>query len=248
MPLRTLLALLLLVVPARAQNPARCDGEAIEDRLRRVEAHGDLATDGGRLLKLADIRLADAAAAELAPHAGERVAVSLLGGGDRWGRLPARVVLARDGTDLAQLLLQEGLAVVDVGEGDGLCRPALLAAEVAARRDRRGVWPSMLLRATDLGGLAARIGQFAVVEGRIVSVGERARRTYLNFGRDFSRDFTVSIARRDWASMRHAGLSAERLRGRGVRVRGIVEMRRGPSMEVTSAQAIELLPEGGVDR
>lgn len=234
------LALLLaaLPAPARGGDAARCGEEAWEDRLLRVEPRGDLATASGKLLRLADLRLGEDAAAILAAFEGEAIAVSA-GAGDRWGRRAARILLAQDGTDLAVLLLREGLALVDAGEAGALCRPALLAEEAQARRKGEGVWASILLPAGDPAALAARAGGFAVVEGVVLSVGERARRTYLNFGPDFRRDFAVSIPRRNWEEMKRAGLSAAALRGRRIRVRGLVEMRRAPAMEITSAEMIE---------
>ena len=239
MPPRTLLVLLFaLGAPATAQ--ARCDGEIVEDRLRVVEASGDLLTEGGRRLKIADIRLGDGAPEQLAAFRGERLLVSLAGSGDRWGGVPARILVAKDGTDLAALLLKEGAALVDVGDADTLCRPGILSAEREARSAGRGAWGSVLLPANDPEGIAKHVGRFAVVEGRVLSVGERERWTYLNFGRDFGRDFSVSISRRNWRRMQEAGLSAASLRGRMVRVRGMVEMRRAPSMEIVSRDMVEV--------
>lgn len=237
-----LIAFLLLVVaaPALAQVSAgRCDGEVWPDRLSRIEEHGDLRTASGRLLKLVDIRLDTAARARLASLEGEAIAVGAAGAADRWGRLPARVLLSRDGTDLAALLLRDGLALVDVGERDGLCRPGLFEAEAEARREGRGWWASIRLPADEPDAVAARAGRFAVIEGVVVSVGERARWTYLNFGRDFRRDFAVSITRRNWDAMKRAGLSAAALKGRRIRVRGVIERRRAPGMEIASPDMIE---------
>ena len=239
MPPRTLLALLFaLAVPAAAE--ARCEGEIVEDRLHTVEAAGDLLSESGRRLKIADIRLADGAAERLSTFGGERLLLTLSGKSDRWGRVPARIIAAKDGTDLAALLLRDGEALVDVGDADALCRPALLAAEREVRVARRGAWASVLLAASDPEALAKEVGRFAVVEGRVLSVGERERRTYINFGHDFGRDFAVSISRRNWRRMQDLGLSAASLRGRTVRVRGIVEMRRAPSMEIVSRDMIEI--------
>jgi hypothetical protein len=243
MPLRTLLAVLLLAAALPAPALSACEGEAGEDRLVRIEETGDLVAASGRTLSLADLRLDPAAAGHLSAFAGEAVAITLFGGPDRWSRIPARIVVARTGQDLASWLLDRGLAVVDIGERSDVCRPSLIGLETEPRRQKRGAWASWPLPADEPEALAARVGQFAVVEGRVVSVGERARWTYLNFGRDFARDFSVSISRRNWQAMRDAGLSADALTGRTVRVRGILDRRRAPGMEVTSAAMIEPLGE-----
>lgn len=243
--------ILLLATPILAQGAPpsqgapRCSGETTNDRVLRIEQHGDVRTTAGRLLKLADIRLSEGARERLALFEDEDVLLSLDAIPDRWGRVSARMIGARDGQDAAELLLSEGLALVDTGESGGLCRPALLAAEGEARTRRTGIWASALVSASEPQVISDRAGQFTIVQGRIVSVGERPRWTYLNFGRDFRRDFAVSISRRNWQAMSRAGLSAEALRGRTVRIRGIVEMRRAPGMEITSAEMIELADDSG---
>lgn len=242
-------AVFLLLLALGAGMPARagegCAEEAFTDRIREAEA-GRIVLESGRVLRLADIRLADETAAlrRLGSLQGAEVAGSASAAADRWGRRRARLLLAQGGADLAGQLVGEGLAMVDPGEEDDLCRPSLLATEDEARAAGRGIWAREApLAAKDPEAIAERAGRFAVIEGRIVSVGERARWTYLNFGRDFARDFAVSIPRRRWDRMKREGLSASALTGRRVRVRGIVEMRRAPGMEIATADVIERLGE-----
>ena len=77
--------------------------------------------------------------------------------------------------------------------------------------------------------------------GGILSVGERSRRTYLNFGADWKQDFSVTIPKRSWATMTKGAVSAASLRGRTVRVRGIVETWTGPVMEIVVGDMLEVL-------
>jgi hypothetical protein len=84
-------------------------------------------------------------------------------------------------------------------------------------------------------------GRFVLVEGRIRSVGERQQRTYLNFGSDWANDFTIIIPKRTWAIMRDRDLSARALNGRRVRGRGVIEIWRGPTMEISAAEMLEIL-------
>jgi hypothetical protein len=74
----------------------------------------------------------------------------------------------------------------------------------------------------------------------VISVGERRERTYLNFGRDWSKDFSVTIPRRIWRVLKERGIDATTLQGREVRVRGIIEVRRGPTLELTVPETLEL--------
>jgi len=79
------------------------------------------------------------------------------------------------------------------------------------------------------------------VEGRVRSVGERERRTYLNFGRAWSEDFTVTIPKRSWTILAGDGVSASGLRGRPVRVRGVLEEWNGPALTLSAPDALEIL-------
>lgn len=255
--------------PAPRPAPAapRCAFAAAEDdAVAAVEETGDVVLASGRRARLLDVRwtslddTADAAATPQAVSArpgalawlrtlrAVRVTTLSAGAVDRWNRSPAVLAVPSGGpaapVDVAELLVAEGLALVDAGERDRLCRPELLAVEASARAARRGVWRDRPHRALDLEGLGRQAGRFTAIEGRVVSVGERRERTYLNFGRDFAKDFAVVLPKRSWAALKEAGHSASSLRGRLVRVRGVVEVRRGPSVEVTAADMVEVLAEG----
>lgn len=246
------LALLLLAAPASgAERPDPCPGATRRERVAGISPAGDLLIEGGSAIRIADIRAPDDRAAAsrarawLASLTGEPVDVTRIDAPDRWGRAAARLVLPGAApVDAAELLVGEGLAIVDAGTRGALCRPGLLAVEAAARAARTGLWrETATLAADDLGALAARSGTFAVVEGRVLSVGVRRERTYLNFGRDFARDFSVTIPKRSWASLVATGVSQDALRGRRVRARGLLETRRAPGMEVVAGDMLEILDE-----
>jgi Staphylococcal nuclease homologue len=166
-------------------------------------------------------------------------------GADRWGRISASIALAGKPVrlDLAQSLVERGLAVADAGEADAVCAPELLAIESTAREQGLGVWATDGYKPTsaDDVGLRTLAGRFVLIEGRIRSIGERQQRTYLNFGSDWANDFTIIIPKRTWAIMRDRGLSARALNGRRVRGRGIIEIWRGPTMEISAAEMLEIL-------
>jgi len=117
-----------------------------------------------------------------------------------------------------------------------------LAAEDAARRQGRGFWTEAALLQARPQALALRVGRFAIFEGRVISVGTRRSRTYLNFGGRWSEDVTVEIEARHRERFGGEEELAE-LTGKRVRVRGFVENRAGPMAGVTSPMQIELLGE-----
>jgi hypothetical protein len=241
-----LLACLASLPAAAQERRPGCARGTVEDAVREVGEDGVLALASGRLLRLADIRLAEGEAGaqalgRLRALAGNPVRVAAEPAPDRWGRQAGEVAGA--GGDVAAGLLDAGLALVDVGGAMALCRPGLYAREEEARRRRVGTWAmpgERPLWAGDAPEVLARKGRFTLIEGRVRSVGERRWRTYLNFGTDWSQDTTVAVPRRVWDALVRQGWSAAGLRGRRVRARGIVEDWRGPSIEIATAEMIEI--------
>jgi endonuclease YncB( thermonuclease family) len=262
--------LLLLVSGAAAAAPGRkakpsCGTRSGVDVLKGVTPEGDVELGSGRLARLSGIRLPDEgplreqALAWLRGQAGRSYAVVLDGAGpDRWGRVPVRLgppeqapADAPDRVDLAQALVGRGLAFVDPSGGAPFCRPDLFAVEAAARRQGLGLWADdgyKAISAAKTDRLRSRVGHFVLVEGRIRSVGERRQRTYLNFGWNWSSDFTVVIPKRIWSALQGRGLTGPGLTGRMVRVRGIVEDWQGPAMTVTLPEMLERVDKGPQNR
>ncbi|TGD98414.1 DNA-binding protein [Methylobacterium nonmethylotrophicum] len=221
-----------------------------------MAARGELVLASGRRARLDGLRwpddpaAAEAARAWLAGFAGRPLATREAPEPDRWGRIALDAATQEDEpVDLAGGLVAAGLAPVDAGEADSLCRPGLLALEDAARRAGRGLWaespPVPVEEAARLSGMA---GRFAVVEGRVRSVGERERRTYLNFAPFGQEGVTVTVSKRTWRIMLERGFSAVALRGRRVRARGVVELWRWPTLDIGAAEMIEMLDEEQAQR
>jgi hypothetical protein len=127
--------------------------------------------------------------------------------------------------------------------GDKACADALLGAERAARAAGRGLWadPNFApLSAENLTRLQAERGRFALVEGKVLSVRESGAIIYVNFGRRWTRDFTVIILRRMGRAFAAAGVEPKRLEGRRIRVRGWIEQRGGPVIVAEHPEQIEL--------
>jgi hypothetical protein len=142
-----------------------------------------------------------------------------------------------------ELLLAEGEARVAAIVPDRDCRSALLATEQAARRAGRGLWRDknyQIKQADNAEALAAERGRFAIVEGRVLSVRESGGTLYINFGRRWSRDFSVTISKRNERIFVAAGVEPKKLEGRRLRVRGYIEMRGGPWIEATHPAQIEV--------
>jgi endonuclease YncB( thermonuclease family) len=170
-------------------------------------------------------------------HAGRRM--------DRYGRLLAYAYDA-DATDgapsLQAALVAAGLVRV-MGQPDtrdGL--PGLLALEDVARQARRGLWTraAYRMRSADA-NLWPVLNSFQIVEGTPVKLEHLRERSYLNFGTDYATDFTLAIAARDRKLFDAMPWRLEDLIGRRLRIRGWLELRNGPLIEITYPEQIEVL-------
>jgi endonuclease YncB( thermonuclease family) len=162
---------------------------------------------------------------------------------DRYGRQPAFAFLAGSETPVQNELLRRGEALVSTEVTDKDCAAGLVAAEAEARRAKNGTWadPAAIKNAESPGDILAGIGRFTVVEGKVLSVRQAGAITYLNFGRNWTRDFAVTISRRMMPAFEAAGLLPKSLENRRIRVRGYVEARSGPRIEVLRVGQIEVL-------
>jgi endonuclease YncB( thermonuclease family) len=162
---------------------------------------------------------------------------------DRYGRQPAFVFLVGSETSVQGLLLTQGEALVSATVTNKDCASLLTAAEAAARQAKQGTWadPAAIKNAESSGDILAGIGRFTLVEGKVLSVRQAGATTYLNFGRNWTRDFAVTISRRMIPAVEAAGIVLKSLENRRIRVRGWVEARGGPRIEVLRVGQIELL-------
>lgn len=162
---------------------------------------------------------------------------------DRYGRQPAFAFLAGSETPVQSELLLRGEALVSTEVTDKDCAAGLVAAEAEAQRAKNGTWadPAAIKNAESPGDILAGIGRFTVVEGKDLSVRQAGATTYLNFGRNWTRDFAVTISRRMMPAFEAAGLLPKSLENRRIRVRGYVEARSGPRIEVLRVGQIEVL-------
>jgi endonuclease YncB( thermonuclease family) len=162
---------------------------------------------------------------------------------DRYGRQPAFVYLGFSETPVQAALLAQGEALASADVADKDCAAALASAEAEGRNAKQGIWasPSAIKNAESPGDILAGIGRFTIVEGKVLSVRQAGATTYLNFGRNWTRDFAVTISRRMLPAFEAAGVGLKSLENRRIRVRGFVESRPGPRIEALHVGQIELL-------
>src|SRR3954464_8324615 len=245
-----LLAALALLLAGSAALAAPCSFEPQgEGRIATViDARSFRLTDG-REIRLAGIEPVPAGAATRTAALSAILAgrdVTLTGeddAPDRYGRQTAfPLVTGQERAAQGMLLAQgEAFAAADIQNKD--CAAALFAAEAAGREAKKGIWatPSATKNAESVGDIAAGNGRFMLVEGRVLSVRQAGATTYLNFGRNWTRDFAVTISRRMLPSLEAAGMAPKSLENRRIRVRGFIETRTGPRIELLRVGQLELL-------
>jgi endonuclease YncB( thermonuclease family) len=168
---------------------------------------------------------------------------------DRYGRLVAQVAFGADGADWLQAdLVSEGWLRVAPEMSELSCAEPLLGFEAMARAGRKGLWQDARFaveQADNTEKLTASVGRFAVVEGVIRRVGETSGHTYLDFGRHYNEDFSIMIPRSARAGFAAAGIDLKSLRGKQVRVRGVLFLSGGPAIEIRKPASLEVLAGSG---
>jgi len=241
-----LIAAALLVLASRDALAAPCQFESQgEGRVAAIIDGRSVRLDDGREVRLSGIE----------PTATTKQALaSLLVGRDvtlrsaddtpdRYGRQGGLVFIGESDTPVQAKLLAQGEAIVSAEIADKDCAAALMSSEAEARRQKKGNWAdlSAIKNAESPDDILAGIGRFVVVEGKVLSVRQAGAMTYLNFGRNWTRGFAVTISRRALPAFENAGVAIKSLENRRIRVRGWVEGNTGPRIDVLRAGQVELL-------
>lgn len=251
-------------MPHGAAATDACAGPSVEQASVTAVVDGaTLELAGGRIVRLAgllapspplgrnaeDWPLARAARTALETMAlGRVVSVATTPVGiDRYGRAVAFVGVMDGPASLSEAMVAVGLArAMPAGEAPS-CLAALFSREREARENRLGLWaePYYAIRAARDPALAEREDAYDLVEGRVLSVGERGPTAYLDFGRDWRTDFTAVVSGPAGEALAARGIPVSSLEGRRVRLRGWIEQNNGPSLRITDPGQLELLDDDG---
>jgi hypothetical protein len=117
-----------------------------------------------------------------------------------------------------------------------------LALESAARAKGLGVWRDpdyVVLAADDVASLARRDGRFVIVEGAVRRIGLGRARLYLDLGGRGA--LSVVASRKTQAAFQATGAPLTVLAGEKIRVRGALDSRFGPQLEIVDPLMLERL-------
>lgn len=202
----------LVAVAARAECTGKDGGVSVVTALHDGEI---LILDDGRTVKLAGVLtpkrarngpLAEARAtmekALSALVVGKKVELRLNGRTrDRYGRLMAQafVVNGKERVWVEGKLAAEGLVRVISSWDSRACARELLALENGARVAGKGLWGTGFFAVRSAGAEAVLTGlvrNYEIVEGQVQNVAEIKGKVYINFGRNWRRDFTIFVSRK----------------------------------------------------
>jgi endonuclease YncB( thermonuclease family) len=243
-PLHLIVAILLVAGPSAVASPCQFESQG-ESHVAAIVDARSVRLDDGREVRLTGIEPTTTTKQALTSLlAGRDVTLrSADDTPDRYGR-QGTLVFIQDSQEPAQAtLLAQGDALVSAEITDKDCAAALMAAEAEARRQKKGNWadPSAIKNAESPDDILSGIGRFMVVEGKVLSVRQAGATTYLNFGRNWTRGFAVTISRRALPAFENGGITLKSLENRRIRVRGWVEGNTGPRIDVRLAGQVELL-------
>lgn len=156
---------------------------------------------------------------------------------DRYGRKPAYLAFD-DGRSLAAELLFLGQALLAPSRGLP-CLETLEFAERRARQEKRGLWAGDSLFDIQDPALNRLVGHYATLRGRVRSVGVREKRHYLNFGTNWSEDFTAELAPSTTKRLFGNSKNLQKLDGQWVTVRGRLRNKGGPMIVIEQKGQID---------
>lgn len=167
------------------------------------------------------------------------VTKSSVGRQNRYNQKMAQVVIS-DGFWVQQDMIRKGFALTYTTPSNFEARHDLLKAENAASTDKSGIWKTLNIQSANKPE-TLKPGEFSVIEGVVKQVSDKSDWIFINFGDDWKNDFTVVIEKNSFARFKAVGVDPQSYLNQTLRVRGVIEMRNGPMITVTTPMQIDLI-------
>ncbi len=225
----------------------------------QADAKGRLVLEDGRKLRLSDIWMATAdnllrqvIGRTIIPYPAAKQP-------DRTGYLPAHIFVKPDVTMpyagwLQADLLARGQAFLYIYPDQTSCAEALYSSEKSAQMAGEGIWKldlsqqypifstggmePLFVGAVELLTIERAAGRYGIIRGVVLSTGSAGRWRYLNFGRNYAQDFTVRMTAGVEKHFNDIGFPLETLKGRRVEIRGVIQSKGGPMIDVFNTAQI----------
>lgn len=160
---------------------------------------------------------------------------------NRMGQTLIQAERKKDGVWIQGQLVADGLARVRTTPSNAEMAKQLYALEQSARAQKKGLWanPDYGIYGIDL--ISPKANSFVLVEGRVFSISNRNNETFLNFGADWRKDFTIGVSPDMRREIAKKGINFAALAHKQVRVRGFIEDRNGPFITLDHPEQLEVL-------
>jgi endonuclease YncB( thermonuclease family) len=138
-------------------------------------------------------------------------------------------------------LVRLGLARVRTDKSNPEMAAQLYEQERLARSEKLGLWslPQFAIQTPEQS--VNLLNSYQIVEGRIESASRRQSMIFLNFGKDWRRDFTIGIKSANNRAFLKAKMDVMGLNTKTIRVRGWVREYNGPYIEIDHPELIEIV-------
>lgn len=162
---------------------------------------------------------------------------------NRMGHLLAHVEIKNSDLWLQGYLLRNGLAQLMPTKNNTEMAKQMLTLEHEAIKQKRGLWNKEQYALLTPETAESGDNTWSVVDGVVKSTAMVNNVTYINFGNDYRKDFTIGVKSSVRRDLTKSGINIQMLTGKTIRVHGWMENYNGPYIELSSAEWIEVLPE-----
>lgn len=139
-------------------------------------------------------------------------------------------------------LVREGLALMDVRVPNLKYQKMFLDFEKEARRFHRGIWGKIKERTVPHTEASQYVGKIAAVQGTIKNVYKGRKKVYLNFGKNFQKDFTAVIYEENLGNFPlGANEPVTHFLGKRVKIYGFIKEHGGPMITICAPTQIDFL-------
>ena len=257
-----LLLIFILIMPANANGECKILQKGYNAKIVQIVDGDSLLLDNGDKVRLIGIQspklalgrngfldwpLANEAKSFLEEIALNKEVRLEFGGArkDRHGRVLAHLfILGEKEIWLQKAMVESGFARVYSFADNRFCLDKLLRAEAIARVERKNIWANDFYKigfAEQPKKLLNKVDHYELVEGRVMDAKKIGSRIYLNFGANWREDFTIVLEKHALRVFEKSGINVLDYQDMLIRVRGWVENRDGPRIEVTHPEQIEVL-------
>lgn len=160
---------------------------------------------------------------------------------NRMGHTLLHIVLNDSDSWVQGVLVRLGLARVRTDPSNAFLARDLYKLEEEARAEKLGLWAFEKYQVLTAENAGKDLNSFQIVEGIVTGVARQQNNIFINFGKNWRDDFTVSVSPSDLKIFTAANMHPQKLMGKKVRVRGWVREYNGPFMEIDHPERIEIL-------